>query len=94
LKNNNTLRRSVSTEDIDDQDDEKSTEPIMPRRSRRTGADESRDASQSSKPNDILDRQRLVEEEGEEVTRCICGETDYPGPSNNLLNVRGLLGKS
>jgi hypothetical protein len=94
LKNNNTLQRSVSAEDIDDQDDEKTAETIMPRRSRRTGADESRDASQSSKPNDAFDRQRMVEEEGEEVTRCICGETDYPGPSNHLLNARGLLGKS
>lgn len=94
VKNNNTLPRSASPEDIDDQDDEKNNEPTMPRRSRRNGGDESRDVSQSSKPINGLEAQGLGDDEAEEITRCICGELEYPGPTTNLRQARGEAGKS
>lgn len=65
----------------------------MPRRSRRTGVEDSRDVSQAAKPTNGFDATALGEEDPEEVTRCICGELEYPGPTTSLRHARGEVGK-
>lgn len=57
----------------------------MPRRSRRNGVDDSREASQNAKAGDVFAAdQEAMEEDPEEVTRCICGRLDYPGPTSAI----------
>lgn len=53
----------------------------MPRRSRRNGADDSREESQNIKAGDEFQNDHDNLEDPEEVTRCICGRLDYPGPT-------------
>lgn len=83
LKNTRTAQRSESIEDSGTlNDDDASTEPIMPRRSRRNGAEDSREESQNAKHEERPgDEQEPLEDDPEEVTRCICGRLDYPGPT-------------
>lgn len=86
LKNPRTAQRSESIEDTGTLvDDDASTEPIMPRRSRRNGAEDSREESQNARNEDRLeDEPEPLEDDPEEVTRCICGRLEYPGPTNAI----------
>ena len=67
----------------------------MPRRSRRNGGDDSRDPSQNAKEEDNMEAgQDQGEEDPEEVTRCICGRSEYPGPTPSVLAAGGASRKS
>ncbi|RMZ80540.1 hypothetical protein DV737_g2950, partial [Chaetothyriales sp. CBS 132003] len=80
LKHVNNNQRSESVEERLEDSESQATEPIMPpRRSRRNGGDDS--SKESSQRKEVDDDEDAVEEE---VTRCICGQTDYPGPSDPL----------
>jgi hypothetical protein len=93
LKNSRAAQRSESIEGSINQEDDPANEPIMPRRSRRNGADDAREASQSLKQEEALDQdEQVIEEDPEEVTRCICGRSEYPGPSPAVVAAAGLNG--
>jgi hypothetical protein len=95
LKNSRTAQRSESIEGSTNQEDDPTNEPIMPRRSRRNGADDAREASQSLKQEEVVDQdQQAIEEDPEEVTRCICGRSEYPGPSPAVVTAAGLSGNT
>ena len=57
---------------------------MQPRRSRRNGGDDtSKESTQKKEEEEQVD----VDEEGTEdleVTRCICGQTEYPGPNDTV----------
>ena len=56
---------------------------MQPRRSRRTGGDDtSKENTQKKEDEEEVE----IDEEGieEEVTRCICGQLEYPGPSETV----------
>ncbi|ETN40197.1 uncharacterized protein HMPREF1541_04473 [Cyphellophora europaea CBS 101466] len=85
-KNTRTAQRSESIEDSATLDGDASTEPMAPRRSRRNGAEDSRDPSQIAKQEPGLESmQDPLEDDPEEVTRCICGSSEYPGPTPSVV---------
>lgn len=69
------------SESVDAADEASPTEPMGPRRSRRGNGDE-KDIP-IKRPEEYDDEQEPEEVE-EEVTRCICGRAEYPGPSASL----------
>ncbi|RMZ78624.1 hypothetical protein DV738_g3834, partial [Chaetothyriales sp. CBS 135597] len=80
LKQATSNQRSESAEERLEDSESQATEPVMPpRRSRRNGGEES--SKDSPQRKEVDDDEDAVEEE---VTRCICGQIDYPGPSDPL----------
>ncbi|KAJ9611485.1 Histone deacetylase complex subunit [Cladophialophora chaetospira] len=74
----NSLRRSSSqpSESADGADSTSRAEQVAPRRSRRNGEDKEPVTKQQ-----VDEEENDVEAADEEVTRCICGHAEYPGPS-------------
>lgn len=87
MKNTRAVKRSESIDEIRTQDDETSqapTESIVPRRSRRTGLDEQKDGNERSKLDNDDEEETGEQDTEEEITRCICGQTDFPGPNDGV----------
>lgn len=83
-------RASVQTsESLDDVDSMSRTDPAAPRRSRR-GAEAEKEAP--------IKQQSVEEEDNEaiedDVTRCICGQAEYPGPSASIREQHSNTGKA
>src|ERR1700712_4071429 len=74
----NSPRRSSTqpSESADGADSSSRIEQIGPRRSRRNGEDKEPVIKQQAD-----DEENDMEAGDEEVTRCICGQAEYPGPS-------------
>lgn len=66
------------SESIDDADSNTKTESLAPRRSRRGNDSEKEEQIKQQ------DDEGGAEELEEEVTRCICGQSDYPGPPASI----------
>ena len=84
MKNTRAAKRSESIDEINTQDDETSqapTDSIVPRRSRRTGLEEQKDGNETSKPDNDGEEETGEQDAEEEITRCICGQADFPGPN-------------
>lgn len=75
---NSPRRASVHRSDSDGADSSRA-EQVAPRRSRRNG--EEKEPAVDTKEEDAEADAEAVEEE---VTRCICGQAEYPGPSPAL----------
>ncbi|KIX96653.1 uncharacterized protein Z520_07372 [Fonsecaea multimorphosa CBS 102226] len=67
------------SESADGADSSSRTEQIAPRRSRRNGDDKEQVVKQQAD-----DEENDLEPADEEITRCICGQAEYPGPSPAL----------
>lgn len=91
----NLISRSASeaggsvkrSESVDDADSMARSDQNAPRRSRR-GAEIERDAAIDTTPADDDDNEVLEDD----VTRCICGHADYPGPSISIREQYGTAG--
>jgi hypothetical protein len=86
MKNPRATQRSESIDDpIPDDDGTQSqanaSEPIMPRRSRRNGIEETKQNTDSKQEDETNGDADEADEPEEEVTRCICGQAEYPGPT-------------
>jgi hypothetical protein len=55
----------------------------MPRRSRRNGIEDSKPPSASKTEQDEENENIDIEEAEEEITRCYCGQAEYPGPTQH-----------
>ena len=68
---------SLSSEELDEPPRDPQTEPPFTRRRTR---EHEHDGDESAKPEDGLDDE-IAEED--EVTRCVCGQQEYPGPPSD-----------
>jgi hypothetical protein len=84
------VTRSESVDDTNEVDDDPANEPAMPRRSRRNGGDDANDASQ---PTKATDGSLVGDDDAEEVTRCICQSSEYPGAGHRLVTAAGRDGR-
>jgi hypothetical protein len=66
---------------VDGADSTSRAEQIAPRRSRRNGEEKEVTVKQQVENGDAEHDTEAVEEE---ITRCICGQAEYPGPSTSL----------
>ena len=75
--------------DEKDEVESQATEPVIqPRRSRRNGVEETPKESATVKKDEEEENGADDEALEEEVTRCICGSAEYPGPGEVL---RGMV---
>lgn len=81
------MKRSESTDDAESM---ARSDQNAPRRSRR-GAEIEREIVTDTKPEDDEDENEVIEDD---ITRCICGHADYPGPSITIREQYGTAGKS
>ena len=77
----NSPRRSVSqqSDSADGADSTSRTEQVAPRRSRRNGEEREQPVKQQAD-----DEENDLDPADNEITRCICGHAEYPGPSLSL----------
>ena len=86
MKNPRAAQRSESIDDPN-ADDEGSqsqaatSEPVMPRRSRRNGIEETKQNTEPKIEDEEEPGVNEDEDQEEEITRCICGNAEYPGPT-------------
>lgn len=78
------MKRSESVDEIESM---ARSDQNAPRRSRR-GAEVERDAATDTTPADDDDNEALEDD----ITRCICGHADYPGPSISIREQYGTSG--
>lgn len=71
--------RSLSSEDADEGADQR-----LPQTRRRTRGDQDpADDDSAPRADETLDEDDAGEEDEEEITRCVCGHQDYPGPPSD-----------
>jgi hypothetical protein len=59
-------------------------EPRLPQTRRRTRGDpETGDDENVTRVDDALDEDAIDEDEEDEITRCVCGHQEYPGPPSD-----------
>ncbi|KAI9845068.1 MAG: hypothetical protein M1837_005072 [Sclerophora amabilis] len=75
--------RSLSSEDLEDDARDTQNEPLQSRRRRRheDGSDPIKSSNAQARPTANDEEE---EEEGEEITRCVCGQLEYPGPPSKI----------
>lgn len=90
MKNTRAANRSESIDDLNTQDEETSqahTEQPAPRRSRRNGVEELKDTNSQTKQDEEEEEELDDVDAEEEITRCICGQAEYPGPSAGVKDM-------
>jgi len=87
-RSNSEGRGSIQrSESIDDADAMSRSEQSAPRRSRR-GAEHEKEPLPKQQSVDDDDNEAIEDD----VTRCICGHADYPGPSQGIREQYGAAG--
>lgn len=86
IKNTRAAQRSESIDEPNAEDDASqsqaaTSEPIMPRRSRRNGGEDTKPSEESQIDDGPGDSAEQDPEQEDEVTRCICGNAEYLGPN-------------
>ena len=86
MKNPRATQRSESVDDPNadeegSQSQAATSEPVQPRRSRRNGLEEPKQASGPKLESQEGPEVNEDEDLEEEVTRCICGNAEYGGPT-------------
>ena len=100
MKSASAIQRSESidepnTEENGSQSQAPTSEPAMPRRSRRTGIEDTKPAADPKVEHEQEQDVNDEEDAEEEVTRCICGQAEYPGPTPHAKDLaRGIEGPS
>ena len=78
------------SESVDDADSMARSDQHAPRRSRR-GVEAEKDIISKAMPLEDDDDEQVLEDD---ITRCICGHAEYPGPSVSIRERFGAAGKN